>query len=195
MKVPLRLVGRSKSPTFRCAILSRISAIKHSGQRGVHSGVADALGVAVLLGEFGVGADEIARGLESFRGVVRQELIGEARGVAVVDDFAHHPTAIRATGRLRAEFRVGACIFTRLAGIGVTKTCRAWSSRDLTAGVIEGAMKRDERARPAPTVKCPKCEKLVSPPERLVPHFSGCSGLRSSVVNRPGPMYRMPDGR
>ena len=64
----------------------------------------------------------------------------------------------------------------------------------LTAGMIEGAMKRDERARPAPTVKCPKCEKLVSPPERLVPHFSGCSGLRSSVVNRPGPMYRMPDG-
>ena len=25
-------------------------------------------------------------------------------------------------------------------------------------------------------------------PERLVEHFSGCSGLRSSVVNRPGPM-------
>ena len=66
--------------------------------------VANALGVAVLLGEFGVGADEIARGLESFRGVVRrQELIGEARGVAVVDDFAHHPTAIRATLAAIAE--------------------------------------------------------------------------------------------
>ena len=33
----------------------------------------------------------------------RQELIGEARGVAVVDDFAHHPTAIRATLAAIAE--------------------------------------------------------------------------------------------
>ena len=65
---------------------------------GGRMNVANALGVAVLLGEFGVRVDEIARGLESFRGVVRrQELIGEARGVAVIDDFAHHPTAIRAT--------------------------------------------------------------------------------------------------
>jgi UDP-N-acetylmuramate: L-alanyl-gamma-D-glutamyl-meso-diaminopimelate ligase len=71
---------------------------------GGRMNVANALGVAVLLGEFGLGADEIARGLESFRGVVRrQELIGEARGVAVVDDFAHHPTAIRATLAAIAE--------------------------------------------------------------------------------------------
>jgi hypothetical protein len=75
------------------------------------------------------------------------------------------------------------------------KSAPAWSSRNLTAGMIERAMKRDERARPAPTVKCLKCEKLISPPERLVEHFSGCSGRRSSVPNRPGPMYRMPDGR
>ncbi|HVA83274.1 MAG TPA: Mur ligase family protein [Candidatus Binataceae bacterium] len=71
---------------------------------GGRMNVANALGVAVLLGEFGLGADEIARGLESFRGVVRrQELIGEANGVAVVDDFAHHPTAIRATLAAIAE--------------------------------------------------------------------------------------------
>ncbi|MGA0845146.1 MAG: glutamate ligase domain-containing protein, partial [Luteolibacter sp.] len=39
---------------------------------------------------------EIASGLESFGGVARrQELRGEVRGVKVIDDFAHHPTAIR----------------------------------------------------------------------------------------------------
>jgi UDP-N-acetylmuramate: L-alanyl-gamma-D-glutamyl-meso-diaminopimelate ligase len=39
---------------------------------------------------------EIRAGLESFSGVARrQELRGEARGVKVIDDFAHHPTAIR----------------------------------------------------------------------------------------------------
>jgi UDP-N-acetylmuramate: L-alanyl-gamma-D-glutamyl-meso-diaminopimelate ligase len=71
---------------------------------GGRMNVANALGVAVLLAEFGIGADEIARGLKSFRGVVRrQELIGMVRGVTVVDDFAHHPTAIRATLAAIAE--------------------------------------------------------------------------------------------
>jgi UDP-N-acetylmuramate--alanine ligase len=37
-------------------------------------------------------------GLAAFRGVERRfQRLGEARGVAVVDDYAHHPTEIRAT--------------------------------------------------------------------------------------------------
>jgi UDP-N-acetylmuramate: L-alanyl-gamma-D-glutamyl-meso-diaminopimelate ligase len=60
--------------------------------------VANALGVFVLLREFGMSEAEIARGLASFKGVARrQELVGEAAGVTVIDDFAHHPTAIAAT--------------------------------------------------------------------------------------------------
>jgi len=44
----------------------------------------------------GLSADEIRTGLESFEGVARrQELRGEVRGIKVIDDFAHHPTAIR----------------------------------------------------------------------------------------------------
>ncbi|HVA39899.1 MAG TPA: Mur ligase family protein [Candidatus Binataceae bacterium] len=72
--------------------------------RGLHlpiggrMNVANALGVAALLIELGVGADALARGFESFGGVARrQEVAGEVCGVTVVDDFAHHPTAIRAT--------------------------------------------------------------------------------------------------
>src|SRR5208337_2800017 len=50
------------------------------------------------------GRDEISRGLASFSGVARrQEIAGEAAGVTVVDDFAHHPTAIRATLEAVAE--------------------------------------------------------------------------------------------
>ena len=65
---------------------------------GGRMNVANALGVYVLLSEAGIGADEIAKGLASFSGVVRrQEIIGEAGGITVVDDFAHHPTAIRVT--------------------------------------------------------------------------------------------------
>jgi UDP-N-acetylmuramate: L-alanyl-gamma-D-glutamyl-meso-diaminopimelate ligase len=44
----------------------------------------------------GLTAEEIRAGLESFDGVARrQELKGEANGIKVIDDFAHHPTAIR----------------------------------------------------------------------------------------------------
>jgi UDP-N-acetylmuramate: L-alanyl-gamma-D-glutamyl-meso-diaminopimelate ligase len=60
--------------------------------------VANALGVYVLLREFGLADAEIAHGLASFKGVARrQELVGEADGVTVIDDFAHHPTAIAVT--------------------------------------------------------------------------------------------------
>jgi UDP-N-acetylmuramate: L-alanyl-gamma-D-glutamyl-meso-diaminopimelate ligase len=44
----------------------------------------------------GLDAEEIRAGLEAFDGVARrQELRGEVRGIKVIDDFAHHPTAIR----------------------------------------------------------------------------------------------------
>ena len=46
----------------------------------------------------GVPVDVGLRALETFRGVKRRlELRGTARGVTVIDDFAHHPTAIRVT--------------------------------------------------------------------------------------------------
>jgi UDP-N-acetylmuramate--alanine ligase len=42
--------------------------------------------------------DEIRNALESFRGVDRRfQLRGTADGVAVIDDYGHHPTEIRAT--------------------------------------------------------------------------------------------------
>ena len=66
--------------------------------------VANALGVFALLHELGLDPTEIARAIGTFRGVVRrQEIIGEAAGVTVIDDFAHHPTAIRVTLDALAE--------------------------------------------------------------------------------------------
>ncbi|HET7134186.1 MAG TPA: UDP-N-acetylmuramate--L-alanine ligase, partial [Gammaproteobacteria bacterium] len=46
----------------------------------------------------GANAEDLARGLASFRGVERRfQRMGEACGVLVIDDYAHHPTEIRAT--------------------------------------------------------------------------------------------------
>ncbi|MEZ7957325.1 MAG: UDP-N-acetylmuramate:L-alanyl-gamma-D-glutamyl-meso-diaminopimelate ligase [Rubritalea sp.] len=54
----------------------------------------------------GLNSDEIREGLLSFSGIARrQELKGEAGGVKVIDDFAHHPTAIDlAIDALRQRF-------------------------------------------------------------------------------------------
>jgi len=54
----------------------------------------------------GLSSDEIRSGLIEFSGIARrQELKGEAGGVKVIDDFAHHPTAIElAIDALRQRF-------------------------------------------------------------------------------------------
>jgi UDP-N-acetylmuramate: L-alanyl-gamma-D-glutamyl-meso-diaminopimelate ligase len=79
---------------------------------GGRMNVANALGVFALLCEFGLAPAEIERGLASFRGVARrQQIVGQAAGVTIVDDFAHHPTAIRATIEAIAERFTGRRIF------------------------------------------------------------------------------------
>lgn len=58
----------------------------------------DALAVTAVALDLGVPFEAVAEGFASFRGMKRrQELVGEARGVAVIDDYAHHPTAVRVT--------------------------------------------------------------------------------------------------
>jgi UDP-N-acetylmuramate: L-alanyl-gamma-D-glutamyl-meso-diaminopimelate ligase len=48
----------------------------------------------------GLSDDEIRAGLESFKGIRRRQTVrGEVNGITVIDDFGHHPTAIRETLR------------------------------------------------------------------------------------------------
>jgi UDP-N-acetylmuramate: L-alanyl-gamma-D-glutamyl-meso-diaminopimelate ligase len=65
---------------------------------GGRHNVENALGVYAAARSLGLSADEIRQGFASFQGVKRrQEERGEPRGVLVIDDFAHHPTAVRET--------------------------------------------------------------------------------------------------
>jgi UDP-N-acetylmuramate: L-alanyl-gamma-D-glutamyl-meso-diaminopimelate ligase len=65
-----------------------------AGRHNVLNAVA---AIAIAHGR-GVGGEAIADAMAAFRGVLRRlEVKGESSGVLVVDDFAHHPTAIRAT--------------------------------------------------------------------------------------------------
>ena len=65
-----------------------------SGQHNVEN----AVGVYAAARSLGLAPNEIAAAMASFSGVKRrQEPRGEIAGVLVVDDFAHHPTAVRET--------------------------------------------------------------------------------------------------
>lgn len=67
------------------------------GLAGAHS-VLNALAVVALARECGVPWSAIEASLGGFQGAKRRlELRGSVRGVRVADDYAHHPTEIRAT--------------------------------------------------------------------------------------------------
>ncbi|MEP7382398.1 MAG: Mur ligase family protein [Gemmatimonadota bacterium] len=64
---------------------------------GFHN-LENATGVYAAARSLGLAPDEIATGFASFLGVKRrQEARGEIGGILVIDDFAHHPTAVRET--------------------------------------------------------------------------------------------------
>jgi UDP-N-acetylmuramate--alanine ligase len=71
---------------------------------GAHN-AANAACVATAAALLGLGGHEIADGLSTFEGVGRRfDIKGEPSGVLVIDDYGHHPTAIRATvAAVRAE--------------------------------------------------------------------------------------------
>ena len=68
--------------------------------------VLNCLAVIVAADAWGVDQQKIRAALASFKNVKRRaEVRGEERGVLVIDDFAHHPTAVRETLRaLRARY-------------------------------------------------------------------------------------------
>ncbi|MCO6436949.1 MAG: UDP-N-acetylmuramate--L-alanine ligase [Phycisphaerae bacterium] len=95
---------RAVDPAANCGCYS--FEIHHRGRRllqarlavaGKHN-VLNALAAAALAHHAGAAVEPIAEGLSSFAGVHRRmTLRGKGAGVIIVDDYAHHPTEIRAT--------------------------------------------------------------------------------------------------
>ena len=75
--------------------------------------VRNALAALLMARYAGLSDEQIQAGFDTFKGIRRRmEIRGEVNGVTVIDDFAHHPTAIRETlkalGRRFPERRVWA---------------------------------------------------------------------------------------
>jgi UDP-N-acetylmuramate--alanine ligase len=96
----LRAIDVESSPAgTRCTVVEDgADAVSiRLGVPGLHN-LRNALGAAAAARWLGAEWDAIGSGLAAYRGVGRRfEQLGEAGGVVVIDDYAHHPTEIRAT--------------------------------------------------------------------------------------------------
>lgn len=79
------LVGPGVSYSFKTTLM------------GGHN-LSNVIGSVAMLIEYGIAPLNIQPGLDTFEGVKRrQEIVGEVKSVVVIDDFAHHPTAVAKT--------------------------------------------------------------------------------------------------
>ena len=104
--------GMSAEAAFRlevlpCAMAGESRFRVHRGEKalgpftlavpGLHN-LRNATAAVAIGTQLGIATERIASGLAEFRGVERRfQQKGKVRGVAVVDDYGHHPTEIRAT--------------------------------------------------------------------------------------------------
>jgi len=95
-----QVTGLSVSPLFTSFQVNR-NGVSFGNYENVLPGrhnALNALAVIAVLDILGFARQDVALGLRKFQGVRRrQEVRGVARGVTVIDDFAHHPTAVRET--------------------------------------------------------------------------------------------------
>jgi len=122
---------------------------------GAHN-VRNALAAMAVGAHVGLGPDALAEGLRRFRGIRRRlEVVGVAAGVTVLDDFAHHPTAVYETlAALRLGYpdrRIWAVFEPRSASscrrVFQDAFARAFSAADETiiAGVFRATLPEAER--------------------------------------------------
>jgi UDP-N-acetylmuramate: L-alanyl-gamma-D-glutamyl-meso-diaminopimelate ligase len=126
---------------------------------GAHN-VENALGVAAAATALGLSPAEIAAGLGAFRGVKRrQEIRGTAGGVTVVDDFAHHPRAVKETlAAIRGRFPQGRILAAFEPRSNTSR--RSLHQRDYAAPETWGPAAEVFLLQPAPTISVPEAERL-----------------------------------
>jgi UDP-N-acetylmuramate: L-alanyl-gamma-D-glutamyl-meso-diaminopimelate ligase len=108
---PLETFGSSEGATWQATDIEAADGLTHFKVRrggepfgrfaspllGVHN-VRNALAALAVGSYVGIPPGDLAEGLRTFKGIKRRlEVVGSANDVTVMDDFAHHPTAVHET--------------------------------------------------------------------------------------------------
>jgi UDP-N-acetylmuramate: L-alanyl-gamma-D-glutamyl-meso-diaminopimelate ligase len=93
------LTAQLKRTSFEIYHDSRCLGTYHSSMAGEHN-LLNTLAVIAAARHIGISDNTIAKALTTFKGIKRrQEIRGQKRNITVIDDFAHHPTAVEETIR------------------------------------------------------------------------------------------------
>ncbi|MFH1568301.1 MAG: Mur ligase family protein [Gemmatimonadota bacterium] len=155
-----------------------------SGEYSVRNALA-AIGVGLRAG---LTATELGAGLASFRGMKRrQEELGRPGGVLLIDDFAHHPTAVahtleglrraHPTGRLWAVFEPASASNAR--DLFEARYVAAFAPADR---VVIGAVPRPERSGGEPPFSPARLAEAVSRSGREAVHLAAADDIAGHVV-------------
>ncbi len=106
-QVTFKITGRAGiGSAFTVSFPDGTSADASISRNPGRHNVLNATGILAVAWALGLPMDAAAKALSTFGGVKRRfDLVGEAAGVTVVDDYAHHPTEIKAT--LAAASKLG----------------------------------------------------------------------------------------
>lgn len=159
---------------------------------GVHN-VANALAALAVGLHFGVSFEQAAGSLARYTGARRRfQVVGESGGLTVVDDYAHHPTEIRATlsaareraaGRIIAVFQPQRYTRTKLL---LQEFGRAFGQAD---EVVLAEVYSPPGEQPLPGVNAQALAELIRRNEgRDVPWFADLDDVLDYVLEiaRPG---------
>ncbi|MEW6380762.1 MAG: Mur ligase domain-containing protein [bacterium] len=104
---------------------------------GLHN-IANALATIAAASYLGVPMADIAAGLADFQGISRRfDLIGEVRGIRVIDDFAHNPDKIAATLKAASLLKSRLIVLFQPHGFGPTRFFREELIDSLASGTSD----------------------------------------------------------
>ena len=180
----IQLAGEAHQRVMRLAVPGRHMAL-------------NALAALLAAVEAGAPTDEVLDGLAGFEGVRRRfELVGTAAGVRVFDDYAHHPTEVRAAlTALRTLAREGENTYAGAGRAIVVFQPHLYSRTKTFASEFGDALSgADEvfvldvyaaREQPIAGISGATVAQHVSVPVRYVPDFSAVAAQVAAAA-RPG---------
>ena len=182
----IQLAGESRPRAMRLAV------------PGLHMAL-NALAAVLAAVEAGAPIEDVLDGLAGFEGVRRRfELVGIAAGVRVFDDYAHHPTEVRAAltalRTLARQDRTGHATVTGARSIVVFQPhlysrtvtfAREFAAALETADEVFVLDVYAAREQPLPGVSGATIAEHVGVPVRYIADFSAVADLVAAAV-RPG---------
>ncbi len=141
----------------------------------------------------GISTGAIAGAMETFQGIRRrQDVRGQKRGITVMDDFAHHPTAVRETVRAVKPFYPDGCliaVFEPRTNSSMRKVFQEVYPHSFDAADMV-CIRKPSRLDKVPEAERFSSEKLVADLEKLgkdAHHFPDTESVMEFLVETASP--------